>query len=90
MGTIDEINADARVHPRVRWLQQPEQDSPSKLKRKWQMQNNDPKVETTEFQGRRILVTGGNNSDGLGLESVHFPSQNCLAVKNRKRGQAQS
>src|SRR5713101_7678773 len=28
------------------------------------MQNNDPKAETTEFQGRRILVTGGTRGIG--------------------------
>src|SRR6266446_1714665 len=49
---------------KVRWRQQPEQDSPSKLKGNWQMQNNDPKAETTEFKGRRILVTGGTRGIG--------------------------
>jgi hypothetical protein len=28
------------------------------------MQNNDPKAETTEFKGRRILVTGGTRGIG--------------------------
>src|SRR4051794_10298555 len=49
---------------KVRWPQQPEQDSPQKLKRDWAMQNNDPKLETTEFKGRRILVTGGTRGIG--------------------------
>src|SRR5438046_9610188 len=49
---------------KARWLQPPEQDSPSKLKGNWQMQNNDPKAETTEFKGRRILVTGGTRGIG--------------------------
>src|SRR5216117_998696 len=49
---------------KARWLQPPEQDSPSKLKGNWQMQNNDAKAETTEFKGRRILVTGGTRGIG--------------------------
>src|SRR6266576_6003519 len=49
---------------RVRWLQQPEQDSPSKLVGSLQVHNNDPKAEPTEFQGRRILVTGGTRGIG--------------------------
>src|SRR5882672_4568374 len=39
-------------------------DSRSRLKGNWQMQNNDPKAETTEFKGRRILVTGGTKGIG--------------------------
>src|SRR5260370_36096529 len=39
-------------------------DSRSNLKGNWRMQNNDPKAETTEFKGRRILVTGGTRGIG--------------------------
>src|SRR6266480_6662207 len=49
---------------RVRWLQQPEQDSPSKLVGSSQVHNNDPNAEPTEFKGRRILVTGGTRGIG--------------------------
>src|SRR5438309_11491149 len=52
---------------KARWLQQPEQDSPSKLKGNWQMQNNDAKAEPTEFKGRRILVTGGTKGIGAAI-----------------------
>jgi len=31
------------------------------------MQNNDPKAETTEFKGRRILVTGGTKGIGAAI-----------------------
>src|SRR5687767_5375719 len=49
---------------RVRWPQLSKQDSPSKVKDNWQMQGNDPKSETTEFKGRRILITGGTRGIG--------------------------
>src|SRR6266576_6695232 len=49
---------------RVRWLQQPEQDSPAKLVGSLQVHNNDPNAEPTEFKGRRILVTGGTRGIG--------------------------
>jgi NAD(P)-dependent dehydrogenase (short-subunit alcohol dehydrogenase family) len=31
------------------------------------MQSNDPKAETTEFKGRRILVTGGTKGIGAAI-----------------------
>src|SRR4051794_20164089 len=49
---------------RVRWPQQSEHGFASKLKGNWQMQNNEPKAEPTEFKGRRILVTGGTRGIG--------------------------
>src|SRR5258705_3244716 len=49
---------------KVRWRQQPEQDSPSNFKGNWQMQDNGPKAEAIEFKGRRILVTGGTRGIG--------------------------
>src|SRR6266436_2160695 len=49
---------------KVRWRQQPEQDSPSNFKGNWQMQDNGPKAEAIEFKGRRILVTGGTKGIG--------------------------
>src|SRR5258705_10742256 len=49
---------------KVRWRQQPEQDSPSNFKGNWQMQDNGPKAEAIECKGRRILVTGGTRGIG--------------------------
>jgi NAD(P)-dependent dehydrogenase (short-subunit alcohol dehydrogenase family) len=48
----------------VSWPQQLSKDLLQNLKGTWQMQDNNPKAETTEFKGRRILVTGGTRGIG--------------------------
>src|SRR5258706_11944666 len=49
---------------KARWPHQPEQGIALKFRGNWQMHNNGPKAEMTEFNGRRILVTGGTRGIG--------------------------